>query len=341
MKLVLDAMGGDLGPKATVPGAVAAVKAYGVDLILTGDREQIEAELARLDYPKEKIEVVHCTEKIENEDKPVQAIRRKKDASMVVALNLVKEGKAEGVISAGNTGALLAGGLFILGRIKGIDRPALAPIIPNEKGASVLIDGGANADIKPRNYVEFGIMGSLYAKAALKISNPKVCIVNIGLEEGKGNESTKQGYEACKTAPFNFQGNVEARDIPSGYTDVILCDGFTGNVVLKLTEGVAGTIFKMLKEEFTRTTLNKLGAVLLKSGLKQFKKRFDYTEHGGAPFLGVQGVLIKAHGSSNALAIQNAIRQAKALVEARIVEDITREMEAMALAQSPSSQGED
>lgn len=326
MKIALDAMGGDHGPSVTVQGALEAVREYGVHIILAGDKEILEKELRGHEYPKDKIEILHCTEKIENEDKPVQAVRRKKDSSMVVALNLVKEGKADGVISAGNTGALLAGGLFILGRIKGIDRPALAPVIPNEKGASVLIDGGANADIKPRNYIEFGLMGSIYAKRLLKLDKPKVCIVNIGLEEGKGNDSTKQGYKACKGAPFYFGGNVEAREIPAGYADVVLCDGFTGNVVLKLTEGVASTIFKLLKEEFTRSPINKLGALLLKSGLRGFKKRFDYTEYGGAPFLGVKGVLIKAHGSSNGKAIKNAIRQAKLLIESEVIGEITEEI---------------
>lgn len=326
MKIAVDAMGGDHGPKVTVEGAVQAVREYGVHIILTGNQEIIQAELSRHEYPKDQIEVIHCTEEINNEDKPVQAIRRKKDSSMVVAINQVKEGKAQGVISAGNTGALLAGGLFVLGRIKGIDRPALAPVIPNEKGASVLIDGGANADIKLRNYIEFGLMGSIYAKSLFKLEKPKVCLVNIGIEAGKGNESTKQAYEALTKAPFFFGGNVEARDIPAGYADVVLCDGFTGNVILKLTEGVASTIFKLLKEEFTRNPINKLGALLLKSSFGGFKKRFDYTEYGGAPFLGVNGLLIKAHGSSNGKAVKNAIRQAKLLIESGVISEITEEI---------------
>ncbi|KAB3531423.1 phosphate acyltransferase PlsX [Alkaliphilus serpentinus] len=326
MKIVLDAMGGDHGPKVTVKGAVDAVNQYGVNLILTGDKKTLDSELKKFQYPKEKIEIVHTSEIVENEDKPVAAIRKKKDSSMVVALNIVKDGRADAIISAGNTGALLAGGLFVLGRIEGIDRPALAPVIPNYKGASVLIDGGANTDIKARNYIEFGIMGSIYAEMVLGIKTPRVCLVNIGIEEGKGNESTKEAYKICKKAPFNFQGNVEARDIPSGYTDVILCDGFTGNVILKLTEGVAMMIFKVLKEELTKNPLRKLGALLIKSGLMGFKKRFDYTEYGGAPFLGVQGALVKAHGSSDAKAIMNAIRQAKTLVENQVVKKIEEEI---------------
>ncbi len=326
MKIVLDAMGGDHGPKVTVQGAVDAVNEYGINIILTGDKNAIEKELNIKNYPKDKIEIIHCSEEISNEDKPVAAIKKKKDSSMVVALNLVKEGKADAIISAGNTGALLAGGLLILGRIKGIDRPALAPTIPTEKGISILIDGGANSDCKPRNYLEFGLMGSVYAMKMLEILKPKVCLVNIGIEEGKGNDSTKAAYEVCKNAPYHFCGNVEARDIPSGYADVIVCDGFTGNVILKLMEGVASTFMKLLKEELTKNTIRKFGAMLLKSGFKGFKKRFDYTEYGGAPFLGVKGLLIKAHGSSNEKAVKNAIRQAKILVEKEVVMEITTEI---------------
>ncbi|SNR90427.1 phosphate:acyl-[acyl carrier protein] acyltransferase [Anaerovirgula multivorans] len=326
MKIVLDAMGGDHGPAVTVLGAVEAVNEYGINIILTGNRDLIEKELKKYDYLESYIEIIHCNEEITNEDKPVAAIRRKKDSSMVVGLNLVKEKKADAIISAGNTGALLAGGLFVLGRIKGIDRPALAPVYPTTKGASILIDGGANADCKPRNYLEFGIMGNIYAAKILGIHNPRVCTVNIGMEEGKGNDVTKEAYKLCQKAKFNFAGNVEARDIPSGSADVIICDGFTGNVILKLTEGIAATIFSTLKEEFTRNTLRKLAATILKSGLKDFKKTFDYTEYGGAPFLGVQGNLIKAHGSSNAKAIKNAIRQAKAFVEKEVVKDIMQQI---------------
>lgn len=329
MRIVLDGMGGDHGPQVTVLGAVDSVKEYNVDIIITGDKDKIEKELLKYTYPKEKIEVIHCEEEIENDDKPVSAIRKKKNSSMVVGLNLVKEKKADAVISAGNTGALLAGGLLLLGRIKGIDRPALAPVYPTLNGASVLIDGGANADCKPRNFLEFGVMGSIYASKVLKINEPKVCIANIGIEENKGNDVTKEAYQLLKTASFNFSGNVEARDIPDGYADVIVCDGFTGNIILKLTEGIAGTIFNSLKIEFTRNMLSKIGALILKSGLVNFKRKFDYTEYGGAPFLGVNGVLIKAHGSSNAKAIKNAIRQAKIFVENEVLNEILTEIKAL------------
>ncbi|MBU5677383.1 phosphate acyltransferase PlsX [Alkaliphilus sp. MSJ-5] len=326
MKIVIDAMGGDNAPSVTVEGAIEAVKSYDVNIILTGNQPMIENELAKYDYPREKIEIIHCSEQITNEDKPVISIRKKKDSSMVVGLKLVKENKADAIISAGNTGALLAGGLLLLGRIKGIDRPALAPVYPTTKGISVLIDGGANADCKPRNFLEFGVMGSIYAEKVIGIKKPKVCTVNIGIEEEKGSDVVKAAHNLCKDASFNFKGNVEARDIPSGYADVILCDGFTGNVILKLTEGLASSIFGLLKEEFVKNTFRKIGALLLKSGLRDFKKRFDYTEYGGAPFLGVNGVLIKAHGSSDGKAIKNAVRQAIKFVDNNIIEDITTEI---------------
>ena len=326
MRIVIDAMGGDNAPVATVKGAVEAVKSYNIDVILTGNESMIEEQLSKYDYTKEKIEIVHCSEIITNEDKPVSAIREKKDSSMAVALKLVKEKKADAIVSAGNTGALLAGGLLILGRIKGIDRPALAPPYPTTDGMSVLIDGGANSDCKPRNLLEFGIMGSVYAEKVLEIKKPSVCIVNIGIEEEKGSEIVKEAHKLCKNGPFNFKGNIEARDIPAGYADVIVCDGFTGNVILKLTEGLADSIFRLLKEEFVKNTLRKIGASLLKSGLKDFKERFDYTEYGGAPFLGVKGVLIKAHGSSDAKAVKNAIKQGIKFIENNVIDDIAEKI---------------
>lgn len=327
MILAIDGMGGDHAPKSTVEGAVEATKEYGITVLITGDQEILSKELSQYDYDKEKIEIIHCSEKIENEDQPVKSIRRKKDSSMVVALNLVKEGRAEAVISAGNTGALLAGGLFILGRIKGIDRPALAPVFPHENGASVLIDGGANTECKAKNLLQFGVMGSLYSEHILGIKTPKVSLVNVGAEKGKGNELSKEAYTLLEESSLNFTGNMEARELPRGKTDVIVCDGFTGNIILKLTEGVFMTVFDLLKEKFTRSFLTKLAAGILKPGLRQIKKDYDYTEHGGAPFLGVQGVLIKAHGSSNGKAIKNALRQGKRFAENQIVDKISEEIQ--------------
>ena len=324
MKIVIDAMGGDNAPRSTVEGAVLALKNFPVEIVLTGDKEKIEKALESYEYDKSRLEIIHTTQKIENEDKPVKAIRSKKDSSMVVGLNLVKDKKADGIVSAGNTGALLAGGLFVLGRLKGIDRPALCSYLPTREGVSILIDAGANADCKPQNILEFGMMGSAYARGVLKLQNPKVGIVNIGAEEGKGNELTKKAYELLKenTIDINFVGNVEARDIPSGDVDVIVCDGFTGNVVLKLTEGVAMTMFSMLKSAFTKNAVTKLGALLSKGGLMDMKKRLDYKEYGGAPFMGVDGCLIKAHGSSDSKAIMNAVRQAIAFNEGNVLENI-------------------
>ncbi len=327
MILAIDGMGGDHAPQSTVQGAVDAVKEYGVTVLITGDQEILSKELQQYEYDKEKIEIIHCSEKIENEDQPVKAIRRKKDSSMVVALNLVKEGRAEAVISAGNTGALLAGGLFILGRIKGIDRPALAPVFPHENGASVLIDGGANTECKGKNLLQFGVMGSLYSEHILGVKNPKVSLVNVGAEKGKGNELTKEAYDLLEESSLNFTGNMEARDLPRGKTDVIVCDGFTGNIILKLTEGVFMTVFDLLKEKFTKSFLTKIAAGILRPELRQIKKDYDYTEHGGAPFLGVQGVLIKAHGSSNGKAVKNALRQGKRFADNNIVEKIAEEIQ--------------
>jgi phosphate acyltransferase len=322
MILAIDGMGGDHAPQSTVKGALEAIKELGVTVLITGDREVLSKELMQYEYDKDKIEIIHCTEKIENDDAPVKAVRRKKDSSMVVALNLVKEGRAEAVISAGNTGALLAGGLFILGRIKGIDRPALAPVFPHQQGASVLIDGGANTECKAAHLLQFGIMGSLYAKHILGIENPKISLANVGEEKGKGNELTKAAYELLEESSLNFTGNIEARDLPRGKTDVIVCDGFTGNIILKLTEGVFMTVFDLLKEKFTKSFLTKIAAGILKPELRKIKKDYDYTEHGGAPFLGVQGVLIKAHGSSDGKAIKNALRQGKGFADEKIVEKI-------------------
>ncbi len=328
MRIAVDAMGGDHAPEATVEGTVEALKEYrDISVILTGDKEMIKKELQKYDYPKERLEIIDCSEKIQTEDQPVKAIRRKKDSSMVVALRLVKEGQADAVVSAGNTGALMAGGLFILGRIKGIDRPALAPVYPHSGGYSVMIDGGANSECKAKNLEQFGIMGSIYSEQILGIDRPKVSLVNVGEEKGKGNELVKEAYELLENSDLNFQGNIEARDIPRGKTDVIVCDGFTGNVILKLTEGVAITLFDLLKEKFTASVPRKLAAIILKPGLREIKKAYDYTEEGGAPFVGVKGVLIKAHGSSNGKAFKNAIRKGRLFVEKDIVGKIESSVE--------------
>jgi glycerol-3-phosphate acyltransferase PlsX len=311
MKIVIDGMGGDNAPQAVVEGCVLAVREYGIDLILTGDSEAIKNELRKYSYDQGKIEVVHTTEVISTDEPPVMAIRRKKDSSMAAGMQLVKEKKAEAFISAGSTGAILAGSLFIIGRIKGVDRPALAPILPGKNGIFMIIDAGANTDCKTKNLVQFAVMGSIYFKNVLGIMNPRVGLVNIGVEEEKGNELTKSAYKELKEADINFIGNIEPRDIPDGNAEVVVCDGFVGNTILKLFEGSASYIFDSLKQELMSGTISKMAALLLKPSFGRLKKKFDYTEYGGAAFLGVDGAVIKAHGSSDAKAIKNAIRQAR------------------------------
>ena len=326
MKIVVDAMGGDNGPKVTVKGSIDAVNEYDIEIILVGKEELIINELEKHRYTGNKIKVVNAEEVIENDDEPVRAIRRKKNSSLVVGLNMVKDGQADGIISAGNTGALLSGGLLIVKRISGIERAALAPVYPTKQGVSLLLDAGANTDCKPKYLQQFAIMGSIYCEKVLNIPNPKVGLINIGVEEAKGNDLTKETYKILKDSNINFRGNLEARDIPEGNIDVMIADGFVGNIVLKLTEGLALSIFSMLKEEFMSSFKTKIGALLLKSGLKKFKKRLDYTEYGGAPLLGVKGAVIKAHGSSDEKAIKNAIRQAKVFIDNRVIEKIEREI---------------
>ena len=323
MKIVIDAMGGDNAPQATVEGAVQAINEYGVDIILTGDKEQIEKELESKTYDKNKLEIIHTTQIIENEDKPVMAVRRKKDSSMVVALNLVKEKKADAIVSAGSTGALLAGGTLIVGRIKGIDRPCLCPGLPNIKGGiTLLADGGANADCKPKNLTQFAFMSDIYLRKVLGIENPRIGLANIGTEEGKGNELVKEAFYDIKDLDLNFVGNVEARDVINSVCDALICDGFTGNTLLKSCEGVAMSLMKLMKEKFMASFKGKMGALMLKDSLKEIKSMMDYTEYGGAPLLGVKGGVIKAHGSSNAFAIKNAINQAIKFANGNVVNDI-------------------
>jgi glycerol-3-phosphate acyltransferase PlsX len=328
MKIIIDAMGGDNAPQEIVKGAVQAIKEFNkVEIILVGDEDKIQDVLKNEDYNADKFQIIHTTEVISNNESPTLAIRRKKDSSMVVGMKLLKEGKGDAFISAGSTGAILAGGLFIVGRIKGIDRPALSPILPGKNGPFMLIDAGANAECKVNNILQFGIMGQTYIEKVLKKKNPSVALVNIGSEEEKGTEFTKECFKVLKDSSLNFVGNIEGREIPEGNVDVVVCDGFTGNIILKVFEGVAGTILDVLKEEIMSSTRTKLGGLLLKPVFKKFKKKFDYTEYGGAILLGVNGPVIKAHGSSNAKAIKNAIKQAVLSIEGGIVENIKLELE--------------
>lgn len=326
MRIAIDAMGGDNAPKAVVEGCINAANEYEIEIYLVGKESEINKYLKDTKPSKGKIHIVNANEIIAGEDAPVQAIKRKKESSMVIGLEMVKEGKCDAFLSAGNTGAFLAGSLLKVGRIKGIDRPALAPLLPTEKGVCMLIDAGANMDCKPRNLLQFAIMGSIYMEKVEGIKSPRVGLLNVGTEETKGNDLAKQSYVLLKNSNLNFIGNIEARDIFTGICDVIVCDGFAGNIVLKNTEGLASTIMGLLKEELMKTTLSKFGALLLKNSFRNFKKRFDYKEYGGAPFLGIDGIMIKAHGSSDSKAIFNAIRQAKLLYDNKCIDRIIMDL---------------
>lgn len=327
MRIIIDAMGGDNAPEEIVKGALAALKEFDIEIILVGDENRIKSVIKSENGNLEKIQLVNTTEIITNNDHPSQAIRKKKDSSMVVGMRMLKEGNGDAFISAGNTGVLLAGGLFIVGRIKGVDRPGLAPIIPGKNNPFMLMDSGANAECKTQNILQFATMGEIYMKKVLKIESPSIGLVNIGAEEEKGTEFVKECYGVLKNSNLNFKGNIEGRDIPLGNVDVVVCDGFTGNIILKLYEGVAETIFSTLKKGIMATVRSKIGGMLLKPVFREFKKNFDYTEYGGAILLGVNGTVIKAHGSSNAKAFKNAIRQAVLCIEGGVVESIKAEIE--------------
>ena len=311
MRIIIDGMGGDNAPGEIVKGAVEASKLIDDEIVIVGIQEQINAELAKYQFDESRISVKHASEVIENDDAPVRAVRRKKDSSMVVGINMIKNGEGDLFISAGNTGALMSGALFNLGRIQGIDRPAIASIYPVLGGEPcLLVDAGANSECKPNNLLEFGMMGSIFVEKVWKRSNPTVGLVNIGAEETKGSTLTKSAYELISKSRLRFVGNVEAREVPFGASDVIVCDGFVGNVILKLTEGLALNIVALLKKKFTDGLRAKVGAAFLLNKMKELKKEFDYTEYGGAPILGVKGPVVKMHGSSDANAVKNTIIKA-------------------------------
>lgn len=325
MKIAIDVMGGDHAPKQPVLGAMKAVREFpDIEMILVGNEKEINEHLIN----NERISIVHTEEKILGTDEPVRAVRRKKNASLVLAAQLVKDGEADACISAGNTGALMAAGLFVVGRIDGIDRPALAPTLPTIDGEGfVLLDVGANADAKPEHLVQYAIMGSIYAQKVRGIENPRVALLNIGSEEKKGNELTKQAYGLLKEAKINFTGNVEARDLLNGAADVVVTDGFTGNMVLKTIEGTAMSVFSMLKVGLMSNTKSKLAAAMLKPQFKAIKNQMDYSEYGGAGLFGLKAPVIKAHGSSDDHAIYNAIRQTRDMVSHQVVQNIVSLME--------------
>ena len=318
--IYLDAMGGDNAPACTVAGAIEALRAdQDLTVTLAGDEKAIRELMQDCGDVSGRITVEHCADTITNHDAPVMAVRTKKDSAVVKGMLAVREGKADGFVSAGSTGATLAGGMFRLGRIDGIDRPALAPLMPNGKDFFLLIDCGANVDCKPEYLQQFAIMGDAYMRCVRGLKEPRVGLLNIGAEAEKGNQLVKETYPLLEKTPVHFVGNIEGRDVTADMADVIVADGFSGNLILKFMEGVAGTLFGMIKDEMMSSLRCKLGALMAKPAFRRIKKRMDYTEVGGAPLLGVKGAVVKAHGSSNAHAIACAIRQAVIMVRGGVV----------------------
>ncbi|ANF96480.1 phosphate acyltransferase PlsX [Paenibacillus bovis] len=325
MRIAIDAMGGDHAPDSNVLGGLQAAKEWtDAEIILVGDEQRIRPLLSEI---PSNLRIVHASEVIEPDDEPVKSVRRKKDASMVVAGRMVKNNEADAMISAGNTGALMTTGLLVVGRMPGIERPALAPMIPTIDGHGVLaLDLGANMDAKPEHLAQYALMGSIYREKVQGVANPRIGLLNVGTEAQKGNELTKEAFPLLEALPINFVGNVEARDILNGVCDVLVCDGFAGNILLKSMEGTASAIFSLLKDSFTRSLKNKLAAAVLMPELRGLKDTLDYKEHGGAPLLGLNGLVVKSHGSSDAGAIKNAVRQARVAVSSGLVANISKEV---------------
>ena len=324
VRVVVDAMGGDNAPEEIVKGAVeAAASREDIQIIFTGREEVIKQELAKYEYPADRVSIVNATEVIETAEPPVNAIRKKKDSSIVVGMNLVKKKEADAFVSSGSTGAVLVGGQVIVGRIKGVERPPLAPLIPTKTGVALLVDCGANVDARPSHLVQFAKMGSIYMENVVGVKNPRVGIVNIGAEEEKGNALVKETFpllKACKD--INFIGSVEARDIPAGVCDVIVCEAFVGNVILKLYEGTGSVFLSMIKQGMMGSLRSKIGTLLVKPALKKTMKSFDASEYGGAPLLGLNGLVVKSHGSSKAKEIRNSVIQCAQFTQEGITEKI-------------------
>ena len=328
MKIVVDAMGGDHAPAVVVDGAVQAARDLGLEIILVGRQEDVEPELAKYETAGLALSLHHASQVIEMDDHPAAAVKAKKDSSMVVAMEFVKRGEAHAFYTAGNSGGALAAALFRLGRIRGIKRPAISTIFPSRtpQGYCFILDIGANADCKPEYLVQFAHMGSIYAERVLGVSNPRVAIVSNGEEEGKGNQLVKDTAPVLRASKLNFVGNAEGRDVPAGLADVFVTDGFTGNVIIKLAEGVSRMLMDILKEEITSSNVSKMGALLARPAFDKVRNRLDYREYGGAPLLGVDGPVIIGHGRSDARAIRNGIRMAAQTVENGVVDAIVQGM---------------
>ena len=328
MKIALDAMGGDFGPAVVVDGAVVAAREYGIASVLVGDKAAIEREISRLRAQDLPLTIRHATQVVGMAESPSQALRRKRDSSLRVAAELVKDGECQALVSAGNTGAAMAIGMFVLGLLPGVERPAIATALPSLAGFTVLIDAGANVDPKPRHLFQFAVMGHVYSRDIIGKDNPRVGLLSVGEEEGKGNELVKDTFESLRGSSLNFVGNIEGRDIYNGRCDVVVTDGFTGNVCLKVSESLAEMLTSMIREELTRDVLSKAGAVLAQRAFARMKRRVDYTEMGGAPLLGINGASIICHGASPVKAIKNALRVATEWVRNNVNGHITTALEA-------------
>lgn len=326
MRLALDAMGGDHAPEVTVDGAIQAARETGNEIILVGQEQLLRSELAKYDIKNLPLTIQNATEVIGMDETPAQAVRQKRDSSLSVAARLVADGKADAMVSAGNSGAAMAAALLHMRRISGVSRPAIATVFPTTNGICIMLDAGANVDCKPRNLQQFAIMGSALVRGVFGVENPRVGLLSIGEEESKGNELTLAAFELIKNSQLNFIGNVEGRDIPRGKCDVVVCDGFIGNIVLKFGEGVAEMMLKLVKDELKAHPIAWASLPFLWAALKDLRKKVDYSEHGGAPLLGVNGACIISHGRSNAKAIKNALRAAARFAEKNVNAEIGRQI---------------
>lgn len=337
MKILIDVMGGDNAPQVPVEAAIRAANELDVHMVLVGDTDIINRELAKYEYKKENISIAHAPDVISNHEEPAKAVRQKKTASVVVAANMLKNGEGDAMLSMGSTGALLTAGLLIVGRIKGIMRPALATTLPTAQGPKLLVDAGANTNCRPTNLVQFGIMGDVYMKKLFDIDSPKVGLISNGEEEGKGDDLTKKTYPEMKKTPFNFIGNIEGRDIMEGNADVMVCDGFVGNVVLKTVEGMGHVISDRIKGIFKKNIITKLGALFVMGGIKEFKKAMDYREYGGAPLLGCKKLVLKGHGSSDTKAVFAAIKQAKIFIDTNVNKEIEENLAKLTMEENENA----